>query len=378
MAFNCFIAASQPILPTTIAAMRAAVNTQFTTATSFHSITHVTEGKALDTIWASLGILSNAIASSSGNLETVTMAGNSTDQGINITGASTISLFGSTGYSGQRSYLNYNSLRQFNSAGTYASTISAGTLTGNRGYLWPDEGNSIGLASTLMLHTTMYPLLITSGSNASNFSQYIWEITNGIAAFGVTINGLNSTDGIGNSFQGSPSGITVTDPTGNPGFKARPDSIFVDNGFIRCFMDSHGQTIGIGASGSIGSIYAGIGYAGTLGSGTGEMSLTQGASNTFNLSANSIGGVANCVSPPHNGTLATDDGGLFSHTVSSVTSVTVTHSLGWTPSRILITPVDATTGAALTGYWVSTITSTTFVVNFPLFTGTLTFDWQAF
>ena len=367
---------AQAQFPSWVNVERALIDAQYSCST-YGCITHEMENLALDSIFHYDTILYSMLTSSF-NLETVTTLGNSTDQGINITGASTISLFGSTGYSGQRAYLNYNSLRQYNSAGTYASTISTGTLSANHGYLWPDEGNGIGLASTLMLHTTMYPLLITNGSNSTNFSQYIWEITNGVAAFGVTINGLNSTDGVGNSFQGSPSGITVTDPSGNPGFKARPDSIFVDNGLVRCSMDAHGQTIGIGASGAIGSMYAGIGYTGTLGSGTASLALTQGSGNAFNLNANSTGGTANCISPPHNGTLATNDGALFSHSVSAVTSVTVTHSLGWTPSRILITPVDATTGAALTGYWVSTITATTFVVNFPLFTGTLTFDWQAF
>ena len=65
-------------------------------------------------------------------------------------------------------------------------------------------------------------------------------------------------------------------------------------------------------------------------------------------------------------------------TGTTLTAVTVTHGLSWTPSNIIITPTDGTSGAALAGYWISGIGSTTFQVNFIAFTGTLNFNWQAF
>jgi len=57
-------------------------------------------------------------------------------------------------------------------------------------------------------------------------------------------------------------------------------------------------------------------------------------------------------------------------------SITVTHSLGFTPNRILITPKNSD---ASNNNYVSAITSTTFTLTYPVVPGgTVDFDWQAF
>ena len=60
---------------------------------------------------------------------------------------------------------------------------------------------------------------------------------------------------------------------------------------------------------------------------------------------------------------------------SSSTTVNVTHALGVTPSRVLITPGTDWTG---TVWWVSAKTSTTFTVTInPAIGSDFTFDWRA-
>lgn len=72
----CITSQAQPISPVDIAAIRTLINTQFTTQTGFHAITHVIEGNMLDTMEAQIGILNAAITGSTG-LQGALNAGNS-------------------------------------------------------------------------------------------------------------------------------------------------------------------------------------------------------------------------------------------------------------------------------------------------------------
>ena len=119
--------------------------------------------------------------------------------------------------------------------------------------------------------------------------------------------------------------------------------------------------------------------------GAGSFGLLQlkdvGSAYYISIKAGTLTGSRTIISPDHDGTIATNDGGSYnSGSVTGVSVVTVTHGLSFTPTRIFITPSDSTAGAALVGYWIvpSEINGTDFKVHFPVFTGTLKFDWQAF
>jgi hypothetical protein len=111
-----------------------------------------------------------ALIGTAGNLQAVTAAGNSTTYPI-YSGSGT-SISPNTGVK-----LNFGGVEQFFNSGnylgylgnvstgltlaiynsTFLGSLYSGPLTANRNWLLPDEGNGVGLGSTIVLHKTQYP-----------------------------------------------------------------------------------------------------------------------------------------------------------------------------------------------------------------------------
>ena len=211
----CFAGKAQPISAATIAAMRAHIYTAWTAQTGFHALTHDIQGHDMDTIWACLGILSNAIASTNG-LQGVLNSSAIANNTSGNTGA--FALKDSTaGY--YRSFWPYydaiynlggtNQLFWGISAGvpiglmkdaasSYSAKFFSGPLTANRAYLWPDEGTGSGLSSTIMLHQSSNPFTCTSGSNIGTWGY----------------NSASIYDGAGNNISMDASAFQVSNTTG--------------------------------------------------------------------------------------------------------------------------------------------------------------------
>jgi hypothetical protein len=80
--------------------------------------------------------------------------------------------------------------------------------------------------------------------------------------------------------------------------------------------------------------------------------------------------------PDHDGTLTTNNGGNITSGNATTGDIVVTHSLGFTPTRVFY---QARNQAASVAHWVSAITSTTFTITYSGSVPTpVDFDWQAF
>lgn len=83
--------------------------------------------------------------------------------------------------------------------------------------------------------------------------------------------------------------------------------------------------------------------------------------------------------PDKDGVLVLGDGGYSSQVLAAASSMTITHGLPYTPSRIQVTPVTSNAGSS--GYFVGApgITSSYFTIGFATpQTGTIAFYWQAY
>ena len=82
----------------------------------------------------------------------------------------------------------------------------------------------------------------------------------------------------------------------------------------------------------------------------------------------------NLYPPINGGTIVTNSGGTDTQSLSAQTTMTITHGLGWTPSRAFANAFSGPAACKVTG-----ISATTITVTFNAsFTGTAVIDWQAF
>lgn len=398
----CFASKAQPIPPGLISARMSAIGSQWIGATAFHSLTHTIQGNEMDSVYNYIAQLNEAITGASG-LCGVLSAGNYCGSGTpmilgNGSDSTIISAGVISGWQTGASHVGFglavsggggeltcydisvpthwwtmysagltqnesiyipvlNTTGYTNNALVTATTPLNLTVTNGTNHisLSPTTAVIAGVAASYSYSVTPNGFYTSDGTNSSYISPVQIESTNGTRAFSLTTTNWNFVDGGGHSNQGSPSGITQTDGTYT--FSLSSGNLTLYNG--------SGNLIQLGSIGGTGGV---ITY--TDGSGSGYKSTIY----TNGLTAN----VTN-YNPSHSGTIATNDGGSASISgLSTATHTTITHGLPYTPSRILIIPTDATTGAALSGYWISAIGSTTFTLNFPSFTGTLNFSWQAF
>jgi len=311
-------------------------NTNVTSKTSAHSITPTNVGAGIgDSLAKYLMLLNDSLQAeitSSGSICAAITAGNYCGSGIPIIlGNGTDSVVYSAnqvvGYvSGSpkqtfgistSGYGGELTLRDA-STGSYSFTLLGVGLTANEN-LYAPVLNTSGYSNNALITTTT-PLTINS--------------TNGSSSSKITPTGIGTFSNGTNSVQVQPLAVTLYDGSNAIG------GIAVDGDGSQLFLVDD----------------LGSGYYGSI--------TVDNITNDWNY-----------FTPNHNGTLATNNNGT--DTVTSLvgaTSTTVYHSLGWTPKNIIITPQVA----GLAGFYVTAIGSTTFTLNFPSFTGTLIFKWQAF
>ncbi len=116
----------------------------------------------------------------------------------------------------------------------------------------------------------------------------------------------------------------------------------------------------------------------TLAGGTPQMLLSDPISTRHAVFiSGTLSSTRTYTSPNHNGELATNDGGSSIQSLTGATTMTITHGATFTPTKIMLTPITALAGAS--GYYISSIGATTFVVTFAApVTGSVGFSFQSF
>ncbi len=201
-------------LSATIAAFRAVVAADYACST-FHCRTKAIEAYETDSLYGLLSLV-NARISSSGDLQGVlntghlaTVAGGG-DQMILDHGTTKIVMDGT-----QVNMLSdATGATQFNlwapagkptltllSQGTFfTGSLNANSLSANRGYTMPNEGTGSGLASTLVLHTTQDPILVSSGGFQANHRSFSYSLSGAGLAADYTTGGIFWSDASSNSY----------------------------------------------------------------------------------------------------------------------------------------------------------------------------------
>ncbi len=274
----------------------------------------------------------------------------------------------------------------------FFSNIDTGHLTSNRQYILPDEGSGFNLDSTFMLHNTKDSVLIGTGGSVASPTDGVYIDSGG----GVQI--LSGSDlYVSLGISSGKGTLSLDDNSGNDGriqafgLTTQRTILIPDEGNGSGLNDTivlhkTKDTINVDAGGASKTAMATGAFSAQNASyimalGASALALTK-ISTGFSATLSFIDPTANrSVSvPDQSGDIVINHGvtNQSSGALVGATNVAITHGLGFTPNRIFITPKDAATGAALVGYWVSAIGGTTFQLNFPVFTGTLIFDWQAF
>jgi hypothetical protein len=272
------------------------------------------------------------------------------------------------------------------------AVLHSSGLTGNRNFLFPDEptANGAGLPSQLVTHSTKYPITFLGSGSASAVFGYgslpDYYLSDGVGnTLTVTPTSWQMTDGgslaliTKTGFQGisgSNEAIYRTDSTliydGTNVTEIFPDSIFTDNGSVRFAVNMLLKQVGLFPPGGGGNPIASL-----FASGSNGLLLLQGGAFIDEVNAASITNNRNHALPDHSGTILTDDGGSSTQSLVSASTMTVTHGLSYTPTRIQLTAITAI--AAASQPYISAISSTTFTITFPApVTGSCGFYWQAY
>lgn len=169
------------------------------------------------------------------------------------------------------------------------------------------------------------------------------------------------------SFNSLPdeSGTLVTHTTKDPVTvyaSGTNDSFYVNGSFWQFYSGGHSYVeAGIDRSGS-----PVMGYIGVKSGNNDYHAYIE----SVNLSAERI-----VKMPDQSGTFLLDKGASTSQVITAATTVTVTHGLGFTPSRVFIQATNALMAGKAP--YVSAKTSTTFTITLnAATTGTVAFDWQ--
>lgn len=111
----------------------------------------------------------------------------------------------------------------------------------------------------------------------------------------------------------------------------------------------------------------------------GKIRIRDGADNFYTVLhgtpfSGSLTANLNLYPPINGGSIVTNHGGTDSQVLVAQTTMTITHGLGFTPSRAFCNAFSGPAAAKITG-----ISGTTLTVTFNTsFTGTAVIDWQAF
>lgn len=397
---SCIIAKAQFMAD--LAALRSQNNTQITTQTGFHAVTHTIEGNIIDTTLGMIGKLFTMMSSTGLDLETVLTNGNTADQNINLSMSTDRLFYTENTFSGAQATLRPNLVVLRKATGVHDAFLSSSTLTSDQSYTLPDESGS------LVTHTTKDDVIVGTlgGSNVwirNNGSVYCRQ---GATVAVSMLNGVNGALAIrdgADGFIGTLFSIPFTgaltanralyfpDESGSIVTHLTKSAITVDDGtnsssmgpsYFRIFNNTPGlltelDNTHVKILDGSGNVFASLNNAGSQGT----LVLKDISPSIFavTLKAATLTGNHGLLEPDHDGTIATNDGLPYaSAPLVGAPSVVITHGLSFTPTRVVFVPTDAASGGALQGYWISAINPTTFTVNFAApFTGNLNGYWQA-
>ena len=304
---------------TDVAAFRAGNNTDITTKTAPNSIPPTVVGSYFDQTGALLLEL-DALVGASGNLQAVTDLGNTTTDTIETNGGAFLAI--DPVYAGYISVAARNI--EFHSTGTPNATIALGGITANRGYLLPDEGTGSGTASTIVLHSTKDPILVTDPTTSDVTKMSGVEFTAGDLA--------------GNQFSAGPSFSQVASP------------IVSTNGTILINLSDRLRFKQIaGAGNKQADIVA-------------PTTLT--SNHTYTL-------------PDFSAAFLMNTTAASTQSLSGATSIVIPHGQPFTPSMAIPVAMNANAGGALIGSWISLIDATNVTISFATpITGICNFKLQ--
>lgn len=197
-------------IATDIAALRADINTQVTTATGFHSVTHTIHGNILDTICGFLNRIS-ASSSAAGDLQAVTTLGNTTDKEIWMYGGGLHQVDAYPTWTKKATLFPYFLTFRDVAAGgaSYLRAISHSSPHYDA-YL-PAEGSTSDPAkATIVLHETKDAVRVTNGTLYSDLGVGLTTVSDGTFKSNLAGSGLNCIQTSGGALQfslGTSSGV---------------------------------------------------------------------------------------------------------------------------------------------------------------------------
>lgn len=362
--------------PTTIAAIRALVSAQITTPTCAGCVTHTNEGALMDTTLALLGMLRDSISSGSG-LQSTLNAGNSATNGSGNTGTFTLTDLSSNHLIAQPTAISVDNNNE--QMTMRYSTIACHQLgfpnyyflnfpipSGIMNIYLPNETVGSGtLPNTLVKHTTKDSVVCVNGTNSGTLNS----------------SDISLSDGTNYAFMGydpilSTSSFTffTRDGAGVSGSYNKAQA-WADNGTIRTWMDTYSKSVGLTKT------YANGNNIATLqdwsGDTLGAVALRNGGSYDAFVMPNHLTGNQYDTLANVSGTLMSNGFyGQSTQTLSSASSIVITHGLPFTPRAVIPVEVGGTPyGGNIS---VSGIGLSHFTVNFQTpVTGTITIAYLA-
>lgn len=165
--------------PSDVAAVKSAIHTAVTIKTAPNSISPTDTGGNMeatcDLLTELYGLIGGAVAlqgtlnagntanNTGGNVSSFTLS-NSSNQNLIAPDSVTIEDSGSVIQAALKVETGAGKVVLKDPASANQGKILSGALTGARSVLLPNEGNGVGLASTLVTHTTKDPITVSSGS----------------------------------------------------------------------------------------------------------------------------------------------------------------------------------------------------------------------